>query len=449
MKNQLRRDFLKGLGASAALAPFLPFLDRQAAAQQSTFPRRLLLLFTPNGTVPSRYWPTGGENDFTFPAGQITEPLAPFRAKMIYAKGMSRPRAGGGGHESAFRTMWTGAGQTGSGGGFGGYAAGPSIDQIIAKALPMGPTFPSLQFGVQHNGPGANPSVLTVMTYAAAGQPLAPESNPYKMFDRLMLGSDSSPTGLTPEALDKVRARRKSVIDLVSEEIRAVAPRIDRGDRLKLEQHLQGLSAIEKRLNTPQSPGTGGKCGGPKIRPMIDLASNESFPELLGIQNSLAVAALACDLTRVASMQWSRSFSQVRHTWAGVSAEHHTLSHMTSATNQQQKYQIDRWYHERMAEFLKQLDSVPEGNGTLLDNTMVLFCNDLAEGAPHSVAPAICWVAGKGGGKLKTGTNGRFLELGGSDFTQMMVTAAHVMGVTSVTKVGSLGKEGDIPALLA
>ena len=444
-----RREFLGTLGATAALTPFLPFFDRRAEAQQGA-PRRLLLLFTPNGSVPTRYWPTGGETDFTFAPGSITESLAPFRSKMIFAKGMSRPRAGGGGHESAFRTMWTGAGQTGSGGGFGGYAAGPSVDQMVASALPAGPTFPSLQFGVQHDGPGANPSVLTVMTYKAAGQPLAPESNPYKMFERLMLsGGSGGPTALSPEALAKVRARRKSVIDLVSEDLRALAPRLDRGDRTKLSQHLEGLSAIEKRLDNPTNPATMGKCGGPNVRPMIDLAANESFPELLGVQSSMAVAALACNLTQVASLQWSRSFSQVRHTWVGVSQEHHTLSHKTSAMDMEQKYQIDRWYHQRMAELLKQMDSIPEGNGTLLDNTMVLFCNDLSEGAAHSVAPAICWVAGRCGGKIKTGTTGRFLQLGGSDFTQMMLTAAHAMGVTSVTKVGSLGKEGDIPGMLA
>jgi hypothetical protein len=443
-----RRDFLGKLGMSAALAPFVPYLSRQAEAQQGgAHPVRLLILFNPNGSVPSRYWPTGGETDFTFPAGQITEPLAPYKAKMIFPMGLSRPRGGGGGHESAFRTMWTGAGQTGTGGGFGGYAAGPSVDQIIAKALPPNQTtFPSLQFGVQHDGPGANPTVLTVMTYAGAGQPLAPDSNPYTTFDRLMIGSSGAPTGITPDALEKIRARRQSVIDLVRDDLKALAPRIDRSDRIKIEQHVTGLSAIEKRLNTPIMPGAMNSCSGTPARMGIDLQANESFPELLGIQTSLAVSALACNRTRVASLQWSRSFSQVRHTWVGVSSEHHTLSHMTAAANQEDKYKIEYWYNQRMAELLHQLDTIPEGNGTLLDNTMVLYCNDLAEGAPHSVAPAICWVAGSGGGKLKTG---RFLKPGGNDWTQLMVTACHVMGVTSVNQVGPLGKQGDIATLLA
>ena len=100
---------------------------------------------------------------------------------------------------------------------------------------------------------------------------------------------------------------------------------------------------------------------------------------------------------------------------------------------------------QRMAELLHQLDSIPEGNGTLLDNTMVLYSNDLAEGAAHSVAPNICWVAGGGGGGLKTG---RFLQLTANDWTQLLVTAAHYMGVTSVNQVGPLGKMGPIPTLL-
>jgi hypothetical protein len=442
-----RRDFL-GATTLAALGPFVPFLNRRAEAQPgAAFPVRLMLLFTPNGSVPAEFWPTGGESDFAFKPGSITEPLAPYRAKMIYPRGMKRPRGGGGGHESAFRTMWTGAGQSGGGGGFGGYAAGPSVDQMIVKAIKSETTFPSLQFGVQHDGPGANPTVLTVMTYTGSAQPLAPESNPYAMFDRLMIGNAGSPTGIGQGDLEKVRARRKSVLDLVSADLRSLAPRIDRSDRLKLEQHVEGLSSIEKRLNNPMNPGAAGACRGSATRPGIDLKANESYPELLGIQSSMAVAAMACDRSRIITMQWSRSFSQVRHTWAGVASEHHTLSHKTSAKDQAEKFRIERWYGERQAELLRQMDTIPEGNGTMLDNTMLIYCNDLTEGAPHSVSPAISWIAGKAGGKLKTGPNGRLLDLSTYDFTQLLVTAAHVMGATSINQVGPLGKLGDIPTL--
>jgi hypothetical protein len=432
-----RRDFL---------APFVPVFNRTAEA--AGFPTRLLLVFSGNGSVPDDYWPTGGETDFTFKPGGISEPLAPFRQKLIFPRNMKRVRNGPGGHESAMVCLWT-ASSRNPGSPFGGYSKNPSIDQIIAKKLPPTTAFPSLEFGVQHDGPGANSRLLTVMLYSGSDQPLPPESDPYKMLDRLMLGSGSAPTGIRPEDLERIRMRKASAVDLVKNELAALNRRIDRVDRAKLEQHLEGLTAIEKRLikpaDAPTAPVAG--CGKPaNLRTGIDLKANDSYPELLDIQNSLAVAALACNRSQVASLQWSRSFSMVRHTWLSVTAGHHSLSHDTSANATKQKAAIERWNMQHMAELLKQLDAVPEGNGTLLDNTMLIYANELTQGAAHSVSPPITLVAGSGGGKLRTG---RALELPEYDFSQLLVTAAHVMGVSDVNQVGDLGKPGNIPTLLA
>jgi hypothetical protein len=446
-----RRDFLgsMGVGVAAALGPFVPYLNRRAEAQAEGFPTRLLIMFSGNGSVPADYWPTGAETNFTFKPMGIGEPLDPFKQKMIFPMNLRRVRNGPGGHESAMVCLWT-ASSRNPGSPFGGYSKNPSIDQIIAKKLPQSTAFPSLEFGVQHDGPGANSRLLTIMCYTGSDQPLAPESSPYKMLDRLMLGSASAPTGIRPEELLKIRMRKQSALDLVKQELTALNTRIDRTDRAKLEQHLEGLTAIEKRLNRPIDAPTGPVsmgCGAPSnVKMGIDLKANASYPELLALQNSLAVSALACNRTRVASLQWSRSFSMVQHTWVGVNTGHHTLSHNTSAGAQAQKAAIERWNMQRMAEFLKQMDSIPEGSGTLLDNTMIIYANELTAGAAHSVSPPICFVAGKAGGKLKTG---RLLDLGQYDFSQLMLTAAHVMGVTDVTQVGDLGRPGTIPGLMA
>jgi hypothetical protein len=445
-----RRGFLGALGLSTAMAPFVPFLNRRAEAQAG-YPTRLLLVFSGNGSVPTEYWPEGGETDFTFKAGGISEALAPYKSKLIFPMGMSRVKNGPGGHESAMVCLWT-ASSRNPGSPFGGYSKGPSIDQIVAKKLPAGQTaFPSLEFGVQHDGPGANSRLLTVMLYSGSDQPLPPESSPYRMLDRLMLGSATAPTGIRPEDLARIRARRKSSIDLVRDELGALNRKIDRSDRIKVEQHLEGLLAIEQRLikplDAPMAPAAApGGCAAPGMKMGIDLKANASYPELLAIQNQLAVAALACNRTRVASLQWSRSFSMVQHTWVGVNTGHHTLSHDTSANARNQKAAIERWNMQRMAELLKGLDSVPEGEGTMLDNTMLIYANELTEGAAHSVRPPITLVAGSAGKKLKTG---RLLNLPTYDFSQLMVTAAQVMGVNDVTQVGDLGKPGNIPALLA
>jgi Protein of unknown function (DUF1552) len=444
-----RRDFLGGMGVgvAAALGPFVPYLNRRAEAQTGVFPTRLLIMFSGNGSVPADYWPTGTETAFTMKP--ISEPLDPFKSKMIFMPNLSRVRNGPGGHESAMVCLWT-ASSRNPGSPFGGYSKGASIDQIIAKKLPQTTAFPSLEFGVQHDGPGANSRLLTIMCYTGSDAPLAPESSPYKMLDRLMLGSATAPTGIRPEDLLKIRMRQQSAMDLVKQELTALNTKIDRTDRAKLEQHLEGLTAIEKRLNrpidAPMGPVSMG-CGAPSnVKMGIDLKANASYPELLALQNSLAVSALACNRTRVASLQWSRSFSMVQHTWVGVNTGHHTLSHNTSAGAQAQKAAIEKWNMTRMAEFLKQMDSVPEGSGTLLDNTMIIYANELTAGAAHSVSPPICFVAGSGGKKLKTG---RLLTGVTANFSQLLTTAAHVMGVMDVNQVGDLGRPGNIPEILA
>jgi hypothetical protein len=439
-----RRHLLKSLGASAILAPFVPFLPRRAEAA-GAFPRRLLLVLTGNGSVPDAFWPAGAERDWRFPPGSITEPLAPFRDKLTFPRNLTRVRNGPGGHESAIVCLWT-ASTRNPGVPYGGYARSASVDQIIARALPQETAFRSLELGVQHDGPGSNPKLLSVMSYAGNDQPIQPESSPYRMFDRLMLGSAGAPTGMRPEDLERVRASKSSVLDLVRHELRGLATRIDRDDRVKLEQHLEALGAVEKRLQHA-APTPGKACPSPGVRTGIDLKANESFPELLKLQTSLAVAALACDRTRVATLQWSRAYSQVRHTWVNVTTDHHTLSHATTPEATQQKQAIDRWFMERMAELLAQLDGIREGDGTLLDNTMLVYANELTEGAPHSVEPPLTFVAGGCGGRLRPG---RLLDLGGAyDFSQLLVTACHAMGATGVEQIGDLGKEGDLAPLLA
>ncbi|HVJ14139.1 MAG TPA: DUF1552 domain-containing protein [Polyangiaceae bacterium] len=438
-----RRQILRALGLSAAMSPFLPFLNREAEAQAQGFPVRLLLVFTGNGSVPSKFWPSGGETDFTFAPGSITEALAPFKSKLIFPKKLNRVQTGPGGHESAMVPLWTAASRN-DGGNFGGYSKLPSVDQIIAQAIPADTTFKSLEFGVMSDGAGANKNLLSVMSYAGNDQPIKPESNPYNMWDRLMLGTAEDPS-IAQQELEKLRARRQSSLDLVRNELRALTSKIDRDDRIKLEQHVTALGEIEKRLGAPPGPPPAALNPEPP-REGLDLAANDSFPEILKLQNSMAVAALAANRTRVASLMWGRSFSLVKHTWAGVQDEHHTLSHETTEDATNKKQGIETWFMQQMADLLTQLDSVPEGDGTLLDNTMLIYCNELAEGAAHNANPAITFVAGSAGKQLKTG---RLLELGPDyDWAQLLCTACQVMGATSVTRVGDLGKEGHIPALL-
>jgi hypothetical protein len=389
--------------------------------------------------------------NFTFKPGSITEPLAPFARKLIFPRGLRRKTSGGGAHEQNIGGLWTGCGLVS---GFG-YPSGPSIDQVIVQAMNPTTTFKSLQFGVQCESfnRGGNKPVLKCMTYSGSNAALKPEDNPAAMFAKLMLPAGGTPGAVDPNAGDvaRLRARRKSVIDAVAGDLRTLSASIDRDDRQKLEQHLDSISSIEKRLQMPVTPGAeGGGCRAPDMSKTMfsatALSENANFPAILDIQDRLAVAALACDRTRIASVQWSRSFSPIQHTWVGVNVDHHTLSHHTDAASMTKLHHINRWYGQRLAELLGYLDSVKEGDGTLLDHTVVIWGNEAATGN-HNANPGITLLAGGGDGMLKTGQN---VNMAGNDWSQLLITLAHAVGATSVNKIGNLGmKDGTLPGLLA
>src|SRR3954447_16556663 len=180
-RHHARRRFLAGLGLSAAIAPFVPYLDRFAeAAPAAGFPRRLLLTFAPNGTIERKFWPTGADESFAFAPDCITGPLAPHRASLIFPRGLARARpARSGPHEGPMASLWTGSSV-----GADAFPKSASIDQLIAARLPRETSFASLEASVRHDEKeGANQGIVTKhMCYSAAGQPVPPESNPYSMF---------------------------------------------------------------------------------------------------------------------------------------------------------------------------------------------------------------------------------------------------------------------------
>jgi hypothetical protein len=452
-----RRNFLKALGISTALSPFIPYLDRIAEASGSTFPKRLLLAFAPNGTIESRFWPSGSEQQFSFPKGTITESLAPFSASLIFPKNLTRQKPHGGGpHEGAMASLWTGSSLNMDASGLYQYAKGPSIDQIIAAKLPQVTPFQSLALSVAHDEQiGGDVDASTkYMTYEAANSPVIPDPDPYHVFSSLMLSGGPTPT-VTPDALAAVRAQRKSVLDLVLNELNTLNTKIGAEDRDKVQGHIAGLRDIEKRLvaPAPTALASGAACAPPTLTPGYEkkLYDNDSFPALLKMQSDLMVAALACDSTRVASLQWSRTFSMLRHTWLDTSAPpHHTNSHLTTDDAVQWQYRMSYWYAQQLAYLLGKLAAVKEGNGTLLDNSLVVWGYDMNYGALHQLAPCVAVLAGKLGGTVNTGATGRLIDFQNKyDWTQLLVTICQAMGVTDVSTIGDLGVSGAIPGLLS
>lgn len=444
-----RRRLLRALGISAAAAPLVPALEGWAAApRQETnkeakkkAPRRLVLLFSSGGMVPELFWPVAADTGFTLTPGSSLEPLEPHKAELVILNGLPRKMQGvGGAHERAMGALWTGCRlNPGDQFGGGGWPSGPSVDQIIARGLKRETDFASLELGVQPFGPGARGGTMQHMCYAGSNQPIPPEGNPYKLFDRLYGGGQPG----SSLSFDQVRAERRSVIDVVKAEIAALDTKVGRGDRLKIEAHLEATRSIERRL----ASGAKG-CEVRMAAGRIDLDANENFPALIKLQTDLLVAALACDRTRVASLQWSRSFSMVRHTWLGNNEGHHTLSH--DSGQKPILTAINRWYTEHLAYLLASMKQVREGEGTLLDNSLVVYCNELHTGWDHKPGPTPAVLCGRMGGALATGRYIQYPKDTPHTHNNLLVSLCHAMGVTGVERVGNLYEaRGPLPDLFS
>ncbi len=455
-----RRGFLKSLGISTAAAPFVPLLN--ASGQELARPKRLLLIFTPDGTAdsdssagPIDWKPQGSETAFTL--HPIHQPLAPLQQKIVIPWGL-KMSATGAGEQHAFGSagMFTGAKlkDPGNGADFDGgnghrtgWGSGPSVDQIVAAAYGDGlpylrsPSDPMLEtsyrtveLGVQCG----NPTSVTRVIYKGDDQPLHPETNPQAAFDRLFAGvmpSTGEPPMVDPAAVQK-ELEQTSILDLVMSDLDRLRTKVSSEEYPKIDAHLAGLRAIEARVKAmPPAPVVG--CTLP-ARPEASgrSANNANFPAEVGAMLGLVPHVFACDLTRVMSVQLSCGFSNVTHTWLGHTVAHHTMSHQ-NADNRDKLMAIDTWYCEQIVAMLQAMDAIDEGGSSLLDNTLVVWARELGT-TSHAMQPWCAVMAGGGSLGLSTG---RFLDVNKEASAKLLVSICQLMGMSSTTSVGNVNPD--------
>ena len=382
----------------AIAAPFIRILngDSAYAAEGDGVAKRFIVFFSPNGTVHSHWRPTGTENDFSFAPGSILEPLAPHKDDIIVLDGIDF--YGVANHEAGMSAMLTG------GGGSGTLSAGKSVDQYIAAQIGQGMKFPSLELGVQTSAWGA--SNQTRMCYSAPGTYVPPDDNPMSVYER-MFGE----YGATDAQKDKIFNRRKSILE----------------EKLKLDQHLQSLTQIEGSLATPTSV-----CTPPGAIENLPTQQHQYFADITGTQMDLMFLALACDMTRVASLQVSHTVGPHVFTWLGHTEGHHSLSHMgdTDVQGVLRYVEAERWITEQFVVLLEKLKNTPEpdGEGSMLDNTCLLWAQELGDGRLHDCVSVPFVIAGKAGGFFNTG---RYLDYGSQPHQKLLVSMCHAMGLTN------------------
>jgi hypothetical protein len=442
-------------------------LDARRAMGQApaAAPTRFVVFFTPNGTRNSLFWPTGTETNFQLKT--LTADLEPHKAKLTFLKGIrlnnalqngalggtvgSEHARGTGGLLTA-RPLKSGTQFKSFGNTTSGWGSGQSLDQYLAGRLNPSTTFKSLQLGVHVR----DTEVRARISYAAADQPIPPREDPKDVFSTLF-GGASTPTtmpGTTDPALARLWAQRKSIFDQSNAETERVKRIVGADDRIRLDAHLTAMRDIERRLVGMAGGGNmGGGMTGACMRPTsvadVDLKNDDQYLKAGQLQMDLAVAALACDQTRILTVQWSYAESEHIFQFLGLSGNHHVISHdfAASGANYDAYNKIQTWYAQQFAYFLAKMNSYTEGDRTLLDNSIVLWATEIGESTQHDLTMMPYVLAGSAGGKIRAG---RLLDFSSSrrDNNQMLVSIAHAMGATDLTSFGDpSGATGPLPGL--
>ncbi|MBX7211230.1 MAG: DUF1552 domain-containing protein [Verrucomicrobiaceae bacterium] len=418
MKHLHRRQFLRDLGISAGALPFLAGLPGLTGAPVPQKRQRLVIMFSPNGTLPNEFWPDQEGENFSFKS--ILRPLEPFKKQMLVLHGIAnKVRGDGDSHMRGMSCLLTcdellKGNIMGGGGNPAGWAGNISIDQELKNFLQSRKEtktrFGSLEFGVAVPE-RADP--WTRMSYAGANQPVAPIDDPHQILKKLY-GQMKDKESLV------------SILDDVRGDLKRVSSKLGARDKALLEQHMELVRGLEQDLAEADKQG---KLAHPvpRVDPTIELV-NDNTPQISRIQIDLLVNALANDMARVATLQYMRSVGMAQMRWLGIEEGHHSLSH--DPDDKKDSYEklmkINAWFAGEFAHLAKRLSETPEpaGEGSMLDHTLLVWTNELGKGNTHTL-DNIPYVMLGGGFGFKTG---RSLKYDKAAHNRLWLAVAHAMG---------------------
>ncbi len=414
-----RRTMLKGAGAVVGL-PFLEAMRPAAVALAAGAvddrpPVRMACLFWPNGCNPRAWTPTGEGK--TFELSPILQPLAALRDDVLILTRLSNQGTfTGDGHyvkDAAWLTGTTIHRTTGA----DLNAGGVSMDQIAARRIGVQTPIPSLELGVEPVTTGVDTNVGYTRLYgshiswSSPTTPVAREINPKLAFDRIFRS----------EAASRAGRDDRSVLDLVADDTRALRDRVGQQDRRKLDEYLDSVRAVEKRIayessdrraryrDDPQArqdvATLGGRVDTYKHDPGRFRERSMNPTEHIRLMLDILLLAFQTDATRVASFMFGNSVSNKNFSFVdGVKGGHHELSHHENNAEKLAQYQrITSWHIEQCAYLLDRMKQVREGEGTLLDHSMVLCGSALRDGNSHNPHDLPTVLAGRAGGTLAPG----------------------------------------------
>ena len=405
-KQLSRRTFLRGLGVSIAL-PWLEVMGpvtswanapANGLAQQAA-PNRMAFLYVPNGKIMEDWTPKQVGTDYVLP--DILKPLENVKDKMLVLSGLTADKArangdGGGDHARAMAAFLTGTQPRKTDGA--DIQAGISVDQAAALRIGNQTRLPSLELGIDPSRRSGNCDsgyscvYSSSLSWRSATQPLPNEVNPKLAFERLFSS--------LPDAERAQRdQQRKSILDFVTQDSKDLIRQVSGNDVRKLDEYFSAIRDIELRIDSAE-----------KFPPIKspDYAVPEEIPEdyqeHLRLMMDLIVLAFQADVTRVTTFVLANEGSNKPYPFVDVPDGHHYLSHHGGDEEKIEKIKrIDIFHSEQLAYFLEKLNAIPEGDGSLLDHSMILYGSGNADGNRHSHHDLPILLAGNGCGTLKSG----------------------------------------------
>lgn len=412
-----RRQFIRNLGVSSTSLPFLLGLPSLGLAKTAPSRKRLVVMFSPNGTIPKNFWPESTGSNFELK--KIMEPLEPFRNRMLVLNGLNnKVRGDGDSHMRGMSCLLTGielfpGNIQGGSDTPAGWAKGISIDQEIKNFFQSQDAtrtrFGSLEFGV---GVSDRADPWTRMSYAGPNQPVAPTDDPYQMYKKLY---------------GQIRDRDSllNILDIVRDDLKKVSKKISTEDKLLLKEHADFVRQMEQEFTQTDNKALIGNP--PKFEAGIT-NRNDNVPRLSRMQIDLMVNSFVNDFARVGTLQYTKSVGQARMNWLNINDGHHGLSHESDKNDDavDKLTRINKWFAGELAYLTKRLAETPEpgANGSLLDNTTIVWTNELGKGNSHTLNNIPFVLIGNGMGFRM----GRSLNLKGTAHNRLMISMAHAMG---------------------
>lgn len=392
-----RRAVLRGAGVALGL----PWLEAMASPTNAKPPVRMAMLYMPNGVNVDHWYPQGTGRDFAL--SPTLEPLKDLKDRIVVMSNLwNEGSKGGDGHyvkEAAILTCSTIKKTQGA-----DLGNGISVDQVAAKRIAGETPFPSLELGVTPVAIGVDAVVGYTRIYgshiawSSPSTPLARELNPRAVYERLFRAT-SGPAGNSAK-MDAL------LLDRVQGDAKRLRAQIGTADRIRLDEYMSVMRSLEERVQRANSPSQ--RTWKPRATIDPKAAPTDRPPdhaEHVRLMLDMMALAFQTDTTRICTFMFGNAVSNVSFRFlAGVSAGHHDVSHHQKDADKLRQYQlINRWHIEQYAYLLRKLDSIKEGDSTVLDNSMVLFASALSDGNSHNPHKLPLVLGGRGGGRVESG----------------------------------------------